>query len=138
MTHQEIDTLLNRFLSAQTTEAEEQTLADYFQNAESVPEEWQPYRELFLSFLTDAYELTDNELAALTAEPAPTKRKVRPLYWLGAAAACAARCSAMSQPSRLLPRQTVRSRAQTPSPPKTAILPPTQRENQLSRLMQIK
>ena len=90
MTHQEIDTLLNRFLSAQTTEAEEQMLADYFQSAESVPEEWQPYRELFLSFQTDAYELTDNELAALTAEPAPTKRKVRPLYWLGAAAACAA------------------------------------------------
>ena len=90
MTHQEIDTLLNRFLSAQTTEAEEQMLADYFQSAESVPEEWQPYRELFLSFQTDAYELTDNELAALTAEPQPAKRKVRPLYWLGAAAACAA------------------------------------------------
>ena len=90
MTHQEIDTLLSRFLNAQTTEAEEQTLADYFQSAESVPQEWQPYRELFLSFQTDAYELTDSELAALTAEPAPTKRKVRPLYWLGAAAACAA------------------------------------------------
>ena len=90
MTHQEIDTLLNRFLSAQTTEAEEQALAEYFQSAESVPQEWQPYRELFLSFQTDAYELTDSELAALTAEPAPTKRKVRPLYWLGAAAAVAA------------------------------------------------
>ena len=90
MTHQEIDTLLNRFLSAQTTEAEEQMLADYFQSAESVPQEWQPYRELFLSFQTDAYELTDNELAALTAEPQPAKRKVRPLHWLGAAAAVAA------------------------------------------------
>ena len=90
MTHQEIDTLLNRFLNAQTTEAEEQMLADYFQSAESVPQEWQPYRELFLSFQTDAYELTDNELAALTAEPQPAKRKVRPLYWLGAAAAVAA------------------------------------------------
>ena len=90
MTHQEIDTLLNRFLSAQTTEAEEQTLADYFQGAESVPQEWQPYRELFLSFQTDAYELTDSELATLTAEPAAPKRKVRLLYWLSAAAACAA------------------------------------------------
>lgn len=90
MTHQEIDTLLSRFLNAQTTEAEEQMLADYFQSAENVPQEWQPYRELFLSFQTDAYELTDNELAALTAEPQPAKRKVRPLYWLGAAAACAA------------------------------------------------
>ena len=87
MTHQEIDTLLNRFLSAQTTEAEEQMLADYFQSTESVPEEWQPYRELFLSFGSSDYDLTDEELAALTAEPAPTKRKVRPLYWLGAAAA---------------------------------------------------
>lgn len=90
MTHQEIDTLLSRFLSAQTTEAEEQMLADYFQSAENVPQEWQPYRELFLSFGSSDYDLTDEELQVLTAEPAPTKRKVRPLYWLGAAAAVAA------------------------------------------------
>ena len=90
MTHQEIDTLLNRFLSAQTTEAEEQALAEYFQSAESVPQEWQPYRELFLSFGSSDYDLTDQELQVLTAEPLPAKRKVRPLYWLGAAAACAA------------------------------------------------
>lgn len=90
MTHQEIDTLLNRFLSAQTTEAEEQMLADYFQSAENVPEEWRPYRELFLSFGSSDYDLTNEELATLTAEPQPAKRKVRPLYWLGAAAAVAA------------------------------------------------
>ena len=90
MTHREISQLIERFLNTQTTEAEEQALADYFQNAESVPEEWQPVKELFLSFQTDAYELTDSELATLTAEPTPTKRKVRLLYWLGAAAACAA------------------------------------------------
>ena len=90
MTHQEINTLLSRFLSAQTTEAEEQTLAEYFQSAESVPEEWQPYRELFLSFGSSDYNLTDEELQVLSAEPRPTKRKVRPLYWLGAAAAVAA------------------------------------------------
>lgn len=90
MTHQEIDTLLNRFLSAQTTEAEEQMLADYFQSAESVPQEWQPYRELFLSFGSSDYNLTNEELQVLTAEHMPAKRKVRPLYWLGAAAAVAA------------------------------------------------
>ena len=72
MTHREISQLIERFLNTQTTEAEEQALADYFQNAESVPEEWQPVKELFLSFQTDAYELTDSELATLTAEPTPT------------------------------------------------------------------
>ena len=90
MVNDEISQLIERFLNAQTTEAEEQTLAEYFQSVESVPEEWQPVRELFLSFQTDAYELTDSELAALTAEPAPTKRKIAPLYWFAAAAACAA------------------------------------------------
>ena len=90
MVNDEISQLIERFLNAQTTEAEEQTLAEYFQSAESVPEEWQPVRELFLSFQTDAYDLTDAELAALTAEPAPTKRKIAPLYWFAAAAACAA------------------------------------------------
>ena len=90
MTHREISQLIERFLNAQTTEAEEQTLAEYFQSTESVPEEWQPVKELFLSFQTDAYELKDSELATLTAEPAVPKRKVRLLYWLSAAAACAA------------------------------------------------
>lgn len=88
MTHREISQLIECFLNAQTTEAEEQTLAEYFQSAENVPEEWQPVKELFLSFQTDAYDLTDAELAALTAELAAPKRKVAPLYWF--AAACAA------------------------------------------------
>ena len=90
MVNDKISQLIERFLNAQTTEAEEQTLAEYFQSAESVPEEWQPYRELFLSFQTDAYELTDSELAALTAEPAVPRHKVIKMYWLYAAAACAA------------------------------------------------
>ena len=90
MTHSEISQMIERFLNAQTTEAEEQTLAAYFQSAGSVPEEWQPIRELFLSFQTDAYDLTDAELTTLTAESAAPKRKPVVMYWLYAAAACAA------------------------------------------------
>ncbi|MBP5732160.1 MAG: hypothetical protein J6W50_05580, partial [Bacteroidaceae bacterium] len=90
MVNDKISQLIERFLNAQTTEAEEQTLADYFQSAESVPEEWQPVRELFLSFQTDAYDLTDAELAAMETEPAAPRRKIAPLYWFAAAAACAA------------------------------------------------
>ena len=90
MNHREISQLIERFLNAQTTEAEEQALAAYFQSAESVPEEWQPVKELFRSFQTDAYDLTDTELAALTAEPTAPKRKPVVMYWLYAAAACAA------------------------------------------------
>ena len=90
MTNSEVSQLIERFLLAQTTEAEEQALADYFQSAESVPEEWQPVRELLLSFQTDAYDLTDAELAAMETEPAAPRRKIAPLYWFAAAAACAA------------------------------------------------
>ena len=90
MTRQEITHLLNLFMEGQTTEAEEQQLADYFSHAQDIPLEWQPYRELFLSFGSSDYDLTDEELQVLTAEPLPAKRKVRPLYWLGAAAAVAA------------------------------------------------
>lgn len=90
MTRQEITHLLNLFMEGQTTEAEEQQLADYFSHAQDIPLEWQPYRELFLSFASSDYDLTDQELQVLTAEPLPAKRKVRPLYWLGAAAAVAA------------------------------------------------
>ncbi|MBO4592745.1 MAG: hypothetical protein J5678_00930 [Bacteroidaceae bacterium] len=90
MTHNDISQLIERFLNAQTTEAEEQQLAEYFSSADNVPQEWQPIQELFRSFQTDAYDLTDAELTALTAEPAAPKRKPVVMYWLYAAAACAA------------------------------------------------
>lgn len=79
MTRQEITHLLNLFMEGQTTEAEEQQLADYFSHAQDIPLEWQPYRELFLSFASSDYDLTDQELQELTAEPLPAKRKIRPL-----------------------------------------------------------
>lgn len=90
MTHNDISQLIERFLNAQTTEAEEQQLAEYFSSADNVPQEWQPIQELFRSFQTDAYDLTDSEMAVLTEQPSAPKRKPVVMYWLYAAAACAA------------------------------------------------
>ncbi len=57
-----IKELLDKFMSAQTTEAEEQELSDYFANNKDVPEEWKSYSVLFGSFETDAYDLDEKYL----------------------------------------------------------------------------
>ena len=46
-------------MDAQTTEEEEQVLADYFAGMDDIPAEWEPYREMFMSFNTDAYGMSD-------------------------------------------------------------------------------
>ena len=51
-----IKELLDKFMSAQTTEAEEQELSDYFANNKDIPTEWKAYSVLFGSFKTDAYD----------------------------------------------------------------------------------
>lgn len=61
-TKQYIDTLLQKFMDAQTSEEEEQLLADYFATAEDIPAEWEAYKDIFQSFETDAYEMSDKYL----------------------------------------------------------------------------
>lgn len=57
-----IKELLDKFMSAQTTEAEEQELSDYFANNKDVPTEWKAYSVLFGSFKTDAYDYDEKYL----------------------------------------------------------------------------
>lgn len=57
-----IKELLDKFMSAQTTEAEEQELSDYFANNKDIPTEWKAYSVLFGSFKTDAYDYEENYL----------------------------------------------------------------------------
>lgn len=54
--------LLDKFMSAQTTEAEEQELSDYFANNKDIPTEWKAYSVLFGSFKTDAYDYDEKYL----------------------------------------------------------------------------
>lgn len=54
--------LLDKFMSAQTTEAEEQELSDYFANNKDIPAEWKAYSVLFGSFKTDAYDYDEKYL----------------------------------------------------------------------------
>ena len=58
----QIEQLLARFVDGQTSEAEEEILADYFRSAKDVPEEWKAYQALFASFDSDAFDFTDKEL----------------------------------------------------------------------------
>lgn len=84
-----IEELLERFIDGQTTEADEQLLADYFRDVDAVPEEWQAYKELFDSFKTEAYDFSQEELDAMMAPVGGEKTKVfRLLLW--ASVACVA------------------------------------------------
>ena len=65
-----IEQLLRRFMDGETTELEEQFLAEYFSRSDSIPEEWEAYREMFESFSTDAYDFTEEELMGET-HPVP-------------------------------------------------------------------
>lgn len=75
MTHNDttLQQMLDRFVSGQTTEAEEAELARYFRTAREVPVEWQAYQELFASFDTDLYAFSEAELDAMTATEAPVE-----------------------------------------------------------------
>lgn len=63
-----IDTLLQKFMDAQTSEEEEQLLADYFATAEDIPAEWEAYKEIFHSFDTDAYDMDEKYLDEMFEE----------------------------------------------------------------------
>ena len=51
---QQIQEWLNRFMAGTSTEMEEQQLADYFNSATDVPEEWTSFAILFRGFKHEA------------------------------------------------------------------------------------
>lgn len=83
-----IASLLEKFLEGKSTEAEEQTLSEYFDSADDVPAEWAAYQELFRSFTTDAYDFSDEEIDAMLA-PTPSKKGIVVSLLRWSAVACA-------------------------------------------------
>ncbi len=83
-----IASLLEKFLEGQSTEAEEQTLSEYFNSADDVPAEWAAFQELFHSFKTDAYDFSDEEIDAMLA-PTPSKKGIVVSLLRWSAVACA-------------------------------------------------
>lgn len=83
-----IASLLEKFLEGQSTEAEEQTLSEYFDRADDVPAEWAAYQELFRSFKTDAYDFSDEEIDAILA-PTSSKKGIVVSLLRWSAVACA-------------------------------------------------
>lgn len=72
-----MEEMLARFMDGQTTEEEESLLADYFHTVENIPEEWKSYQEMFLSFDTDAYAFSEQELDAMCADYGSSRKKLR-------------------------------------------------------------
>lgn len=66
--------LLDRFLQGQTNEVEEQQLTDYFCHANHIPEEWIHFKEVFLSFRTEAYDFTSEEMEVLLTDSVDVQR----------------------------------------------------------------
>lgn len=83
-----IASLLEKFLEGQSTEAEEQTLSEYFDSADDAPAEWVAYQELFRSFTTDAYDFGNEEIDAMLA-PTPSKKGIVMSLLRWSAVACA-------------------------------------------------
>ena len=78
---EDIEKLLGKFVDGQTTELEEQSLAEFFDTADEIPAEWQVYKEMFRSFKTDEYNFCNDELdAMLTSEVAvePSAAQILP------------------------------------------------------------
>lgn len=85
-----IEGLLKKFLEGLTTEEEEQMLQDFFCTTEDIPASWQMYKDLFLSFETDAYKFNEGEIDAMLT-PVVIEKKTRGVHlWKWAVAACAA------------------------------------------------
>lgn len=83
-----IASLLEKFLEGQSTEAEEQTLSEYFNSADDVPAEWAAYQDLFRSFKTDAYDFSDEEIDAMLS-PTPSNKGIVVSLLRWSAVACA-------------------------------------------------
>lgn len=83
-----IASLLEKFLEGQSTEAEEQTLSEYFNSTDDVPAEWAAFQELFHSFKTDAYDFSDEEIDAMLS-PTPSNKGIVVSLLRWSAVACA-------------------------------------------------
>ena len=73
-----IQQLLDRYMTAETTEAEERTLAEYFSSHDDIPKEWMAYQVMFCGARQEV---------GSAVKPTNTHRM---LWWAGIAAAIAA------------------------------------------------
>lgn len=143
MKEHDIDILLERFLNAQTTEAEERELKQYFLTYTDIPARWEPYKALFQSFETNLYAApADNEPIPNERKPQETARRnkrisFRPLFITsGIAAAAVAAFFIISSPrsthNPAPPEQTLASNNQTNQPNPTN---PTNRTNPVNNII---
>lgn len=77
MNREHINELLRRYDEAQTTDAEERELAEFFRSAAEIPEEWKGYAALFKAFDATDSLFSDEETEAMMAgKPKPDRRTV--------------------------------------------------------------
>lgn len=94
----DIRTLIDRYMSGDTTNEEETTLRTWFRLAgDDMPEEWRPLRALF-SFVDEERETAEaDDTATVSPTPIPPQRRAallralhRPRIWISSAVAAAA------------------------------------------------
>lgn len=88
MTEQQIQQLLERYLTAETTEQEESLLKDYFLSHEDIPAEWQAYRVMFVGM-------------GRTPAKEPVRLLPKIMWAAGVAACIAAILAVILQPPRV-------------------------------------
>lgn len=77
MNREHINELLRRYDEAQTTDAEERELSEFFCSAAEIPEEWKGYATLFKAFDATDSLFSDEETEAMMAgKPKPARRTV--------------------------------------------------------------
>ena len=77
MNREHINELLRRYDEAQTTDAEERKLAEFFRSAAEIPEEWKGYAALFKAFDATDSLFSDEETETMMAgKPKPARRTV--------------------------------------------------------------
>ena len=91
-TKADIARLLARFADGLTSIDEEEQLAQYFRQADDIPDEWKAYRDMFGYFDADMPIGTLPQFDGSADKPAPRRRHLRAIVWgcMATAAAAAA------------------------------------------------
>ncbi len=76
-----IESLLKKFMQGETSLEQERELSRYFSGSQSIPKEWEPYREMMTYF---------DDGMPIVGEPSPRRNIARPVWAVVAAAAVAA------------------------------------------------
>ncbi len=100
LTHTDIRTLIDRYMSGETSNEEEATLRSWFRLAgDDMPEEWRPLRALFSFVDEERHTMEQNSTQPTPRHMLILRTMRKPRTWISSAVAAAAVAIAMLVPS---------------------------------------